>query len=241
MPRGRPPKNGTPPKKGGTPVPKVIEKTEVKEEREEKHKLCCPKCGCTKQTNFYQTRDKSRAIFGKVLYCKDCVKEMYTVYLRKYRSMNLALYYTCRKADIPYIHPAYLGAVENVNNTNSKIQGEDAIISAYMKNLSFSESNGWGTCFDDSIGEDQVEGLASFDVYTKVRKARRITGTIDDKDLYDTVEYDTEYLQNKWGIYNNEELAYLESEYLDWQEKLGVTLIETIRRIRRSAYRAICM
>lgn len=185
-------------------------------------KIVCICCGTSNQQNFYQSRDKHKSFFGKLPYCKNCVKDIYDYYLKKYKEMNMAIYYTCRKVDIPYIHTAYTGAVENIKNPNSKIQGEDAILQAYMKNLSFSEKNGWGSTFDDSIGEDQIDGLVSYDVYTKVKKDKKIIGDSNDNDdRYEVIEYDTEYLQNKWGIFDNEDLAYLESEYLDWAEKLG--------------------
>lgn len=198
----------------GKAVKKTLDKIE-------NNKITCIKCGSSNQQNFYQTKDKNRGFFGKIPYCKNCIKEIYNEYLKKYKEMNMAIYYMCRKIDIPYIHTAYCGAVENINNPNSKIQGEDGIVQAYMKNLAFSEQNGWGYTFDDSIGEDQIDGLVSYDVYTKVKKNKKIVGTSENDDMYDIIEYDTEYLQSKWGIYTNEELAYLESEYLDWQDKLG--------------------
>ena len=185
-------------------------------------KITCINCGCSNQSNFYQTKDKNRRWFGKIPYCKDCTKAIYEYYLKKYKEMNMAIYYMCRKIDIPYIHSAYLGAVENINNPNAKIKGDNAIVQAYMKTLSFSEQNGWGCTFDESMGEDQIDGLVSYDVYTKVKKDKKIVGNNDDNsDMYEIIEYDTEYLQSKWGIYSNEELAQLESEYLDWAEKLG--------------------
>ena len=205
--RGRPPKGN-------------VSRTKSVLETEEK-KIVCINCGTFNQQNFYQTKDKNRKYFGKIPYCKSCIKEIYSYYLKKYKEMNMAIYYMCRKIDIPYIHTAYTGAVENINNPNSRIQGEDSIVQAYMKNLAFSEQNGWGYTFDDSMGEDQIDGLVSYDVYTKVKKNKKIIGTSENDDMYDIIEYDTEYLQSKWGIYTNEELAQLESEYLDWAEKLG--------------------
>ena len=184
-------------------------------------KITCIRCGSSTQSNFYMTKDKNRSYFSKIPYCKTCIKEIYDFYLKKYKEMNLAVYYTCRKIDVPYIHVAYTGAVETINNPKSKIQGEENIIQAYMKNFAFSEQNGWGNSFDESQGEDQIDGLLSYDVYTKVKKSKKIVGTSDDGDMYEVIEYDTEYLQSKWGIYSNEELAQLESEYLDWAEKLG--------------------
>lgn len=184
-------------------------------------KVYCLWCGCSNQTNFYTTRDIHRSFFGKVPYCKDCVHKIFEEKMEKYNNnANLALYYTLRKIDIPYIHSAYTGAVENINNQNAKIQGEDAILKAYMKNLAFSEANGWGTSFDDSQGEKGIEGLSAFDDVIKVKRhISKTTKEADDE--YDVIEFDADELVQKWGMFDDDDLAYLESEYMDWSEQLN--------------------
>ena len=181
----------------------------------------CASCGTTNQNAFYMSKDSWHKHYGKISYCKECVKAIYSDYLEKYKDMNLAVYYTCRKIDVAYIHANYLGAVENVNNDNAKINGDSAIISAYMKGLAFAERNGWGTCFDESQGEDQIDKLAAFDAYTKIKKNKKTArGTLNEDD-YENIEYSTEYLRNIWGDYDDDDLAFLQSEYLDWEAKLG--------------------
>lgn len=199
-----------------------IPNTKKKENGTEEIKtICCIECGCKNQSNFYVSKDKHKKFFGKIPYCKDCIGNIYKAYLTKYNDMNLAIYYMCRKIDSPYIHSAYLGAVDNINNPKSALKGEDSIAKAYMKNLGFSESNNWGYTFDDSQGEDLISGLSAYDMYTKVKKDRKIIGDNTNEDLYDIVEYDTEFLQNKWGIFDNDDLAILESSYMDFEDKLG--------------------
>lgn len=197
-------------------MPRTTNKTET-----EQNRVRCIRCGTATQSNFYQTKDKNRKFYSKIPYCKNCIKEMLGEYQRRYKdNPNLAFYYLCRKIDIPYIHSNYTGALENIKNPDSKIFGEDNLISAYMKGFAFAEQNGWGSTFDESQGESEIEGLASFDEYTKIKKNRKVANPESDE-MYDIIEYDTEFLQNKWGTFTNDELAYLESEYLDWEEKLG--------------------
>ncbi len=185
-------------------------------------KIICIKCGCENQSNFYSTKDEDRKYFGKVPYCKDCIKKFYEKYLMKYKNMNLAVYYTLRKIDVPYIQAAYNGAIENINKKDATIKGEDAIISAYMKGLAFSDRNGWGCSFDDSQGESEIDGLSSYDVYTKVKKNRKVKSSENvNQDDYETIEYDTQYLIDKWGNFDQEDLSKLESTYLDYEEQLG--------------------
>lgn len=202
MPRGRPRKN----------VTVTVE--------DAKPKIICIGCGCDNQKNFYQARDDNRKFFGKVPYCKDCIQKIFQNYLRKYaENYNLALYYTLRKIDLPYIHSAYTGALQNVTNPDAKIQGLDNILSAYMKSMAFAEQNGWGSTFDDSMGEDQIDGLSSYDDVIKVkRKINRGSTNIQD---FDIIEMDADELVQKWGRFDDDDLAYLESEYMDWEEQLN--------------------
>ena len=183
-------------------------------------KLVCLSCGSKNQNNFYKTKDKFHSIFGRVPYCKDCVKnKIYLEYLKKFKSPNLAIYYMCRKIDVPYIHIAYQGALETIKNPKSTMYGEDYLVQAYMQNIAFSENNDWGVSFDDSKGEDKIDGIVSFAEITKVKRVNKDKEI--DTDKYDVIEYDTDELIQKWGNYSNEDLAYLESEYLDWSDKLN--------------------
>lgn len=188
----------------------------------EPQKVYCLWCGSANQANFYQTKDPHRKFFGKIPYCKDCVQKIYDEKLKRYNGdINLALYYTLRKIDVPYVHTAFLGAVENTRNPNAKIQGEDGILKAYMKNMAFAEKNGWGNSFDDSQDEDKITGLASYDEVIKVK--RRVVSNNDDDD-YEVIERDADELVQKWGYFDDEDLAYLESEYMDWEQQLqGIT------------------
>lgn len=209
MPRGRPRKTTT-----------SAAKTSKKEEVVEAPKIVCIGCGNANQSNFYMARDEFRSYFRKVPYCKDCINKIFQNYLRlKGGNYNLALYYTCRKIDLPYIHSAYTGAVENVNNPKSNIKGMENVMSAYMKNMSFADKNGWGATFDESVGEDQIDGLSSFDDIVKVRRKVGMKTTSDND--FDVIEMDADELMRKWGRFDNDDLAYLESEYMDWEEQLN--------------------
>ena len=117
------------------------------------------------------------------------------------------------------IHSAYTGALQNVTNPDAKIQGLDNILSAYMKSMAFAEQNGWGSTFDDSVGEDQIDGLSSYDDVIKVKRKinRGSTNTQD----FDIIEMDADELVQKWGRFDDDDLAYLESEYMDWEEQLN--------------------
>lgn len=189
---------------------------------ETKKKLVCISCGSAVQSNFNATKDNYHRYFNKIPYCKDCVKEIYKGYLVKYNgNTNLALYFTCRKIDIPYIHQAYLAAVKESQNEKSVLSGEDNILPIYLKNLAFADKNGWGSSFDDSQGENNIEGLSNYDEYTKIKRPKKVAGGLGDDEDYEDIEFSTAYLQSIWGRYDNDDLAYLQNEYMDWESKLG--------------------
>jgi hypothetical protein len=192
----------------------------------EDDKLKCLRCGSFNQSNFYSTKDPNRRFYGKIPYCKDCVKEMYTKYLKKHgNNINVAMFYLCRKIDIPYIHSSFVGALDNINNPNAKIYGEEAIVSAYMKNFAFSDQNGWGYTFDDSQGENEIDGMPTLSNSIKLKRAKIFSKPPDvDTEKYDVIELDMQEMIQKWGVFEEEDLAFLESEYMDWVEKLdGIT------------------
>lgn len=182
-------------------------------------KITCMRCGNTNQANFYTTKDENRSFYKKIPYCKSCIKDFYNIYLKKnFGNMNLAIYYLCRKIDIPYIHSNYEGALRNISNDNAKLKGDDAIVSAYMKGLSFTEANGWGYTFDESQDVSKVEGL--FPEENKLKKKSDISGR------YEEVEYDSDDLIAKWGQYEEDDLIFLEQEYLGWCDNLGGEIID---------------
>lgn len=185
--------------------------------------IICINCGNKKKSDFHSNKDPFKKYFKKIPYCDNCIKEIYNKYLVQYKSMNIAVYYTCRKIDIPYNHCCYNSALEKVHNPASKLRGEENIIGAYFSIMAFAESNGWGNCFDDSQGEDSVEGITSFAEITKVKKKNALEDFIQNsnKDEYETIEFDTEDLIRKWGTYDNDELSYLECEFLEWKDKLN--------------------
>lgn len=197
---------------------RVISKKEKVEN--EKVNIHCLWCGDSTKSNFYITKDKHKEFLGRIPYCKNCIQKIYEEYLKKYENnINLAVYYTVRKLDIPYIHTAFIGALENVKNPNSRIFGEDSIMKAYMKNLAFADKNGWGYTFDDSIGENEIEGLSSFEDIIKVKRKSKENN--ENSENYEIIEMDSAELVRKWGNFDDEDLAYLESEYMDWEQQLN--------------------
>lgn len=183
-------------------------------------KVYCLWCGCGNQAKFYSTKDPHRAFFGKIPYCKDCIRKIFAEYKTKCKdNINLALYYTLRKIDVPYVYSAYTGALENLDNQEDGIQDGETLVGTYLKGMGFSELNGWGNSFDDTKDEKYIDGLEITSDVVKVR--RRTNMKKESNEEYDIIELDADELVQKWGQFDDEDLAYLESEYMDWSEQLN--------------------
>ena len=210
MPKGRPPK-----------TPRPSKNFEEKDKQpKELRRITCICCGTTDQSKFFKTRDEDRKFFGRIPYCKTCVKKIFDRYMLKFdNDQNKAFYYTLRKIDVAYIHQAYLGAIQTVQNPSSPQYGADNLIGAYMKQMAFGTANGWGCTFDDSIGESQIGNLQAYDDLIKVR--RSINKSSESDENFEVIEMDADELIRKWGRFEDEDLAYLEQEYMDWEEQLN--------------------
>lgn len=222
----------TPVRNGKTGFPKQNKKkTEDKETQTKKTKssvsALCIRCGNTTDSNFYKSNDQFHKFTSKLPYCKKCIKDIFLHYSRMFHDYNIGTYYMCRKIDIPYVHNNYLTALERLGTEITEENYGD-FVSFYIRGLTFADVNGWGTSFDDSIGVSSIESLDVIDDITKIQRkinANSRSSETQDEDDYEIIECDTSVLQSKWGqTFDNWELAYLEGEYLDWEEKLnGIT------------------
>lgn len=210
MPRGRPPK-----------IPRPSKDIEEKNKPpKELRRITCIGCGTKEQGKFYKTKDPYKKYFGMIPYCKNCVKKIFDKYMLKFdKDQNKAFYYTLRKIDVAYIHTAYLGALQTIQNPTSTQYGEDNLIGAYMKQLGFADVNGWGCTFDESMGENQIKSLEAYDDIIKVRRTINRSAEVDED--FEIIEMDADELVRKWGRFEDEDLAYLEQEYMDWEEQLN--------------------
>jgi len=180
----------------------------------------CICCGTRNQSSFYTSRDKWHNAMQKIPYCKDCIGKIYDYYLKKYNgNYNMAMYYCCRKIDIPYIHSVYQAAVEMVQNPDSQISGMENIIPAYFKIILLKMRDNPSFCFDDSKDENLIDGLTTFEETIKVR--RKTNNAIEEDADYEIIEIDSDDLVNKWGHFSDDDLAFLESEYMDWDEQMS--------------------
>lgn len=204
-------------------------------------KQVCPTCGGLKD-NWYMSKDEFRNFFGNILYCKDCIKDIYNYYLDKYnQNTGKAIYYMCRKVDAPFNFSAYESSLANINNEQSTIQGVENLYKSYFKTInSLSSKNSYGNCFDDSVGAENIPELNPYNDVIKIP----VNNESEDDEDYEILEYTLEELEHKWGNYSREELIWLQRECVQWERDLkGITdksvdvVVEQICCIRLDIYR----
>lgn len=185
----------------------------------------CLCCGTQTPTSFYMSRDNFNST-GKLFYCKDCIRDkLYPYFVKICPTENIAFHHLLRSLNVPYIQDVYNMALANIKNPNSKINNVNdndtsAIVSAYFaKYNSLHDKNGYGNTYLDSVGLDKIDGLETFDDIVKVKHERKLKESATGE--YDIVEYDVDYLIHKYGHLPVEDLAFLEEEYLQWEDKLG--------------------
>lgn len=65
--------------------------------------------------DFYVSRHKFHP--NKVLpYCKDCCNEMFRYYLKNYKTMRAALYFTCAHVSVPFVQQVYESFEQEIKN-----------------------------------------------------------------------------------------------------------------------------
>ena len=196
-------------------------------------KIHCSCCGSSDQDNFYMSHSPFDKFFGKLPYCKKCIKEvLWTYFIKRYNgNEQLALHGLLRVLNLPYINSVYLASVKNINNPNAKINNKETeeddkksvLVSAYMKNYnSMYARNGYGDTYLDSEGLGEIQGLSAYEDTINIHRKRKINPNAEiDEEKYEVIEYDAEELIYKWGNFDDDKLIKLELEWLDWADKLG--------------------
>lgn len=190
-------------------------------------KITCLCCGKSNQLNFYESANPFNKYFGKIPYCKDCIKGvMWDYYCKKYHdNYQMALHSLLRSLDLPYIHSIYLTAVKMMENENTTFDASksSSIISSYLAFYGSKRAkSGYGCFYSDSEGLNEIQGVAVYEDTIKIKRKRKQEDINDrDTEKYEYLDYDADELVEKWGEFEDDKLIKLELEWLDWCDKLG--------------------
>lgn len=112
------------------------------------NKVRCPRCGSMNSltnSDLYVSRSELFSYYGKLIYCKKCIGEIYDKLFEKYEDEKTAIYYMCRKLDMPFSHGNYEGAAKEAHNKGWQIY------QTYIQKMnSLGGLNNCGNSFDDS-------------------------------------------------------------------------------------------
>lgn len=158
--------------------------------KSDKPKLVCTCCGKDKSDReFYMSKSYIYQAIGKVPICKTCIGGVYDKYYSKYKNEHLAIYYMCRALGICFNLASFNGAMSELEKNNK----DTLIWQIYMTKLnSLGGVNGAGDDFDSS---DSID----------VEVIKENTSVIDKE------------VVKRWGrSFTDEELQWLEDDYMDW-------------------------
>lgn len=202
----------------------------------------CTSCGSKLRLdkNYYLSASPLFKNTGRLSVCTDCVVEIYENYLKTYRDEKKAVYYTCRKLDIPYRESEFNAA----KNDERKFH----LFRKYMMKLnSLGTVNNGGLTFDSSDFLDIEENLQ----YNNKTKS---DGEIDFEKLGTEIEFTNEDIEVKNDVINllgydpfagyskfdqkflyGELLPYLDEDTLEDQYKLSqvIQIINNNNQIRK--------
>jgi hypothetical protein len=125
---------------------------------------------------------------------------MLKYFLKKKGTMESAVYFTCAKLDIPFIHRVYEATIDKKNSLQSKSNKDDSeynIFSYYIDYL-------WGTHTlqkKTEVWEDFTDSDTSLDEFNTVKKSE------------DALKADYEKFELDWGKQTLEDYQFLEYRY----------------------------
>lgn len=161
----------------------------------------CVCCGSTKSSDFYISKSRLFAATGKLMVCKQCIDNLFNDYFALYGENKKAMYFLCRRLDVPFSIAALNGA------TNHSIKTGWKIWQSYFKEInSFGDINNYGNCFDQS--DDFLEDENTENNNINLRK--------EDLDISDE-------LVRKWGNLPQQDIIFLEEQYREWCTRYDVS------------------
>jgi hypothetical protein len=105
--------------------------------------IVCTRCGCKNQKEFYQSNSGLYLHIKKLPICKTCIGKFFEFYKTKYDDDKLAIFYLCRKLDMPFSENAYTMALKEVVN-----KGMEMYRAYFQKLNSLGKVNGSGEDFE---------------------------------------------------------------------------------------------
>lgn len=193
-------------------------------EKAEKPKIKCTCCSGEFNTDkFYKSYSIlfKGNIESRMCLCKDCILEVYAIYLERTNDRRMATYEVCKKMDVCFLSKLFESAEIQANKNSSnvcQIYFQKINSMKQYKNLTFDNS-------------DSLEGNV------KERIARIESGSDLEVNDVDSKTYSKEWK----GTYSREDLEYLDNYLTKLQEDFKIITINHIDYAKKIAKASLAM
>ena len=203
----------------------------------------CPMCGkTTAESQFYQSKSPLyKSNYGRMVFCKDCVRKQYDLYYNSSKDIRSAIYITCLKFDIPFSESDFEGALKELDkkpNAHALKTYITKLNSLGGKNnglIEFDASS--GNTYDDSVN-NKINSDSEID-FNKIEQEIEVTD--EDKqtksDVIRLMGYDpfAGYSKFDQKFLYNDFITYLDEDTLDDNFKLSqiIQLVNNNNQIRK--------
>lgn len=191
-------------------------------------RVICSRCGMAfgKRTGYFQSSYAAlHKGIGFLPICKNCVDELFNMYLSQCKDPKLAVRQMCRKLDLYWNEKVY-DAVEKKNTKRT-------IISSYITRIN--TTNYAGKSYDDTLLEEGV--LYNFDGSKKAAQSIAVSPDIETEEPIE-VSDDT---RAAWGFgYTPEMYHELDKRYAYWLSQMNLADDSSLDLGSRTLLRQVC-
>lgn len=182
-------------------MPKMSKNT--KQPKKVSGEVYCRKCTQYKpQNSFYETTNKNIDTNNLLSVCKDCCNKLYDEYYEKYKSMEKAIYFTCRDLDIIFNKQSVQQAQSHMESLINKGKNVEKVFGYYKSKLGSTAKN-----------NAKLESFRFYDSDILIDEQ----GNDVTSDSYEE-EIDEDLLLF-WGKgFNLDDIIFLESELSKWKQ-----------------------
>lgn len=175
----------------------------------------CLKCGrMLPIEEFYKSPNPNHAI-GVQPYCKGCANELVNLYLKKYKSMEAAIYYTCADMGVPFIRKLFNTYMEKIKNFKTTANYWGNYTNQFQQNRSKAEKEAW---INFAATDTDFKDIA------QIQKAEK------------AIQDEMDELRYRWGNdKDTEQLKYLESRWAYYVEGKEIDVSQ------ESVFRSLCL
>ena len=155
----------------------------------------CVGCGRTYPIEDFYKSPNPRHALGVQPYCKDCANELVQEYLKKYGSMEAAIFYTCADMGVPFIRKLYDMYMARIKDYKAKNYWGNYTI-GFQTNKTKAEKEAWKGFDATDVDFKDIASVQKSDKAVEAEKKELQYRWGEDKDTSQL-----QYLESRWASY----------------------------------------